>query len=370
MAELHYADTARALLDQQLVSLTDAKAAQQETDTRDGYYLLRLHAIATNLQARDTQAFLTADQLRQVVDEVAALVEGLREDGFELYLHGVDADILDVLKGAQRQRQVRGTIDEGALNRASRGLRALYVAIERASLTTDTERAPATLSVRATTTRLRAMAQWLDDHDAKANTPQPPHWTDAEAAELVGFGKEARAMREAFLATNATTSGLAPVLNQLGLLHERFRTEDRVRALRPVELRAAAVQLRDTATLVTQLDGAGLVQDDDQLKRWIEFANTDLMERAAREDVLELPVRTVVDRFLLTWHGIALELASPDPWKPATEATRAQWNEWWTIVLAVATNVWRVFTQADRLMYVGIGLVVAALFVFFLGVSG
>ena len=143
-----------------------------------------------------------------------------------------------------------------------------------------------------------------------------------------------------------------------------------MRRLRPAELRYAARQLRDTADMVEQLDTEGIIDDDDKLQRWIEFANEDLAAKMEREDVLSLPLRTVVDRFLLAWHAIIIELTSPEPWRPATEASKAAWNEWWTIVWAVMVNVWRVFTQKDRLLYVGVGLVVAAFFVFFLTLTG
>lgn len=60
-------------------------------------------------------------------------------------------------------------------------------------------------------------------------------------------------------------------------------------------------------------------------------------------------------------------MTSPEPWRPATEAPKAAWNERWTIAWAVLVNVWHVFTQEDRLLYVG--LVAAAFFVFFLALA-
>ena len=372
---LQFSDSAKVLLDQQLVNLTDARQELIETETRDGYYLLRLHNIDVTLTRPDAQTFMTADQLTELIQEIEALVEALREDGYDLHLHTVEEDVVDVLKRAERQRRVRNTVDRKALVRAARALRAVRIAIERASMDEDStaERHKRTrLSVKVTTQRLRAMATWLDTHDpsAKTNDHRPPHWTDAQVASLVRFATELRTMREAFLVTNSTTRGLAPVLNQLGLLYETFKTEERVRRLRPAELRYAARQLRDTADMVEQLDTEGIIDDDDKLQRWIEFANEDLAAKMEREDVLSLPLRTVVDRFLLAWHAIVIELTSPEPWRPATEAPKAAWNEWWTIVWAVMVNVWRVFTQEDRLLYVGVGLVVAAFFVFFLTLTG
>ena len=55
--------------------------------------------------------------------------------------------------------------------------------------------------------------------------------------------------------------------------------------------------------LVEQLDTEGIIDDDDKLQRWIEFANEDLAAKMEREDVLSLPLRTVVDRFLLVVDG-------------------------------------------------------------------
>ena len=388
---LQFSDSAKVLLDQQLVNLTDVRQELIETETRDSYYLLRLHNIDVTLTQPEAQTFITADQLTEIIQEIEALVAALREDGYDLHLHTVEEDVVDVLKRAERQRRVRNTVDHKALVRAARVLRAVRIAIERTSMDKDrtveriaVERASMNedrtvkrhkrtrLSVKVTTQRLRAMATWLDKHDpsAKTNEHRPPDWTDVQVASLVRFATELRTMREAFLVTNSTTRGLAPVLNQLGLLYETFKTEERVRRLRPAELRYAARQLRDTADMVEQLDTKGIIDDDDKLQRWIEFANEDLAAKMEREDLLSLPLRTVVDRFLLAWHAIVIELTSPEPWRPATDAPKPAWNEWWTIVWAVMVNVWRVFTQEDRLLYVGVGLVVAAFFVFFLTLTG
>ena len=77
-----------------------------------------------------------------------------------------------------------------------------------------------------------------------------------------------------------------------------------------------------------------------------------------------LPLRTVVDRFLLAWHAIVIELTSPEPWRPATDAPKAA-ERVATTVWAAGERVARVHA-GDWLPHVGVGLVVAAFFVFFL----
>ena len=368
---LQFSDSAKVLLDQQLVNLTDARQELIEAESRDDYYLLRLHNIDVTLSRSDVQTFMTAEQLEDLIQEVEALVEALREDGYDVHLHTIEDEVLDVLKQAAKQRRVRNTVNRNSLRSVAATLRRIRISIERASMDTDkaVERHKQTkLSVKATTQRLRAISNWLDTNDpsSKTNDHRPPHWTDEEVEYLLRVSRELRTMRESFLVTNSTTTGLSPVLNQLGLLYETFRTEERVRRLRPAELRYASRQLLDTADMVEQLDTEGIIDDDDKLQRWIEFANEDLLSKMHREDILELPIQTVIDRFLLTWHSIIIDLTSPDAWKMVTDAPTSAWNEWWLIVGAVFRKLWTVFTHDDRLLYVGIGLVVAAFFVFFI----
>ena len=63
---------------------------------------------------------------------------------------------------------------------------------------------------------------------------------------------------------------------------------------------------------------------------------------------------------------IIIDLTSSDAWTMVTDASASEWNEWWLIVGAVFRKLWTIFTHDDRLLYVGIGLVVAAFFVFFM----
>lgn len=368
---LQFSDSARVLLDQQLVNLTDARQELIETESRDDYYLLRLHNIDVTLSRSDVQTFMTVEQLEDLIQEVEALVEALREDGYAVHLHTIEDEVIDVLKQAAKQRRVRNTVNRNSLRSVAATLRRIRISIESASMDTDktVERHKQTkLSVKATTRRLRAISNWLDTNDPSSSTNdhRPPHWTDDEVEYLLRVSRELRIMRESFLVTNSTTTGLAPVLNQLGLLYETFRTEERVRRLRPAELRYASRQLRDTADMVEQLDTEGIIDDDDKLQRWIEFANEDLLSKMHREDILELPMQTVIDRFLLTWHSIIIDLTSPDAWTMVTDAPTSAWNEWWLIVGAVFRKLWTIFTHDDRLLYVGIGFVVAAFFVFFI----
>ena len=57
---LQYTDSAKVLFDQQLVNLTDARQELIETETRDGYYLLRLHNIDVTLTRPDAPVYLGA----------------------------------------------------------------------------------------------------------------------------------------------------------------------------------------------------------------------------------------------------------------------------------------------------------------------
>ena len=169
---------AKVLLDQQLVNLTDARQELIETETRDGYYL-RLHNIDVTLTRLDAQTSTTADQLTELIQKSK---RSSRRARGPTPAHG-RGDVV-TLKRAERQRRVRNTVDRKALA-APAGVRAVRIAVERASLDEDSsvERHKAPAWSRS---RRSGCARWRRGSTRTTCRPpndhRPPHWTDAVAA--------------------------------------------------------------------------------------------------------------------------------------------------------------------------------------------
>tara|TARA_Y100000389_G_scaffold55616_1_gene51477 strand:- start:1975 stop:2355 length:381 start_codon:yes stop_codon:yes gene_type:complete len=75
---------------------------------------------------------------------------------------------------------------------------------------------------------------------------------------------------------------------------------------------------------------------------------------------LDTSVRTLLDNFVMTWHKIIMDLLNPELY--AQDDTK----EWWDIFYVIIIRILSVFWVPDRIFYVGVGLVVASFFTFFI----
>tara|TARA_Y100000389_G_scaffold32941_1_gene28016 strand:- start:3548 stop:3937 length:390 start_codon:yes stop_codon:yes gene_type:complete len=75
---------------------------------------------------------------------------------------------------------------------------------------------------------------------------------------------------------------------------------------------------------------------------------------------LDISVRTLLDNFVMTWHKIIIDLLNLELY--AQDDTK----EWWDRFYAIIIRVLSVFWAPDRIFYVGVGLVVASFFTFFI----
>lgn len=75
---------------------------------------------------------------------------------------------------------------------------------------------------------------------------------------------------------------------------------------------------------------------------------------------LDISVRTLFDNFVMTWHKIIIDLLNPELY--AQDNTK----EWWDRFYAIIIRILSVFWVPDRIFYVGVGLVVASFFTFFI----
>lgn len=75
---------------------------------------------------------------------------------------------------------------------------------------------------------------------------------------------------------------------------------------------------------------------------------------------LDISIRTMVDNFVMTWHKIIMDLLSPELY------TYDESKEWWERLFHIMFKIMSVFWVKDRIFYVGVGLVVASFFTFFI----
>ena len=78
---------------------------------------------------------------------------------------------------------------------------------------------------------------------------------------------------------------------------------------------------------------------------------------------LDIPIRTFIDDFVLTWHKILMRLLDPNLYTLSNEQLKL---EWWDRLFIIITKILKEFWQKERILYVGVGLVIASFFFFFI----
>lgn len=78
---------------------------------------------------------------------------------------------------------------------------------------------------------------------------------------------------------------------------------------------------------------------------------------------LDKTIREMLDDFVLTWHKIILELLDSRLYLyPKTE----KGIEWWDRIIYVIMNIIKIFFKKENLFHVGVGMVVASFFIYFI----
>tara|TARA_Y100000389_G_scaffold95687_1_gene92361 strand:+ start:365 stop:754 length:390 start_codon:yes stop_codon:yes gene_type:complete len=81
---------------------------------------------------------------------------------------------------------------------------------------------------------------------------------------------------------------------------------------------------------------------------------------------LDIPIRTFIDDFVLTWHKILMKLLDNNLYKLSNEQMKL---EWWDRLFIIIIKILNEFWQKERILYVGLGLVIASFFFFFIFVT-
>ena len=81
---------------------------------------------------------------------------------------------------------------------------------------------------------------------------------------------------------------------------------------------------------------------------------------------LDIPIRTFIDDFVLTWHKILMKLLDHNLYKLSNEQMKL---EWWDRLFIIIIKILNEFWQKERILYVGVGLVIASFFFFFIFVT-
>lgn len=141
--------------------------------------------------------------------------------------------------------------------------------------------------------------------------------------------------------------------------------------LHPNEILAIGREVRAFRFQLDALRTSEVVEDDERHLKIAEHANRNLVELLKEENVLDLSLKQVYQNFVLTWHKIFMELADPLTYQSSSsrhdqEGGDAHEDEWWQVMYRILRRLMRVFTERERPIYVGIGLLLASFFSYYL----
>ena len=88
------------------------------------------------------------------------------------------------------------------------------------------------------------------------------------------------------------------------------------------------------------------------------FVNTNTTKNV----LLDKSIRNLFEEFILCWNKIILDLLSPDLYKDLDETKK----DWWEMLFNRILKILSVFLVKERIMHIGIGLIIASFFVFFI----
>ena len=354
--------------------------------TRKPYFYSILLNIEAQLEDPNNHVLLTSVDLRKMIQQYRDTLKELYIDGYKSYLKRKDIRILKLLQQIEQTLRVYNITDAHKLQTAAQAIHELRILVEAATPpendTRFTGANPETIETIMTS--LRKISHWIESHgnDSLDNNGSgmnntPLHLSDMDIGRFLSFGKFVNELRKKLLIENSsTTAGLDPVIALLQLIYDQLYDRDIIQKNTREDLRYIAYQCRQVSDLIFELYNVGIIEDNAKVQRWIEFANDDLEKKLASSNVLNMTIRSFMNRFTLTWHNIALELSGivpegfQSPWKPLTDAIhKNQFEQWWLICLSVASNVINVFIRDERMLYTGVGIVIAAFLIFFLDVS-
>jgi hypothetical protein len=106
-----------------------------------------------------------------------------------------------------------------------------------------------------------------------------------------------------------------------------------------------------------------VLTNENKEKQWIEEANEDLADRLKEESILNMTLTMIFQELLITWDQIIRKLIDRNSY------TWQRDKEWYENINNNIRSVINIILIRERLMYVGIGIIILSAFVFFIFVT-
>ena len=156
---------------------------------------------------------------------------------------------------------------------------------------------------------------------------------------------------------------LSSIIYKFTIFQDTFSYSNKLKkTINEVEKAYLVVEIRNLKKQLENLIKHDIIPNEITEKKWIEYANTDLISRIQTNDFFSLSLKNIIEQFLNTWNIIILEIL-------AINFRMNKDIEWYEHAYYLMNKILIIFTKNERLLYVGIGFVIASFFAYFLSLS-
>tara|TARA_Y200000002_G_C22657315_1_gene654082 strand:- start:17 stop:1051 length:1035 start_codon:yes stop_codon:yes gene_type:complete len=182
------------------------------------------------------------------------------------------------------------------------------------------------------------------------------------------FSKEFGIMRKICQSIEDTQNdhrSLESVIQKLTIFQDTFSYRDKFKkTISDVDKSYLIFEIRKLKNIFSNLLEHDIIPNDSKEKKWIEYANENLASKLKKDDFFSISLKQLIENFLNNWNKIILELIKLNDIKYDNKEL-----EWYEFAYQLFNKILHIFTQGERLIYVGIGFVIASFFVYFLSLS-
>ena len=112
-----------------------------------------------------------------------------------------------------------------------------------------------------------------------------------------------------------------------------------------------------------------LTNEEKKIKeRLNKKANIALKREYKETDFYNLSIREIINNFLITWNNIIMDVIQlSDTYKNVIDNNIS--TSWWNITNKIGMDLFYILTKKDRLIYVGIMMIIISIFLYYVVIS-
>lgn len=337
-------------------SSLDDYIVQNSTDNniQNKFFLKQLKTIINRLQKSET---LTPVILNGIVTELKLLKNVFIKSGHSLAIYELELGIKMLVKDIKKYN-ITDKHSRKQLHKIIEYFNITYFKIQQEQLlhieSIKSDKKDHLLGTEYILQRLDNIATILEED------------SDIELSTFNTFSNEFGIMKKICQSIEEAQSdhrSLVGVIYKFTILQDTFSYSKKIKkTINDIEKAYLALEIRNLKKHMENLIKHDIVPNEITEKRWIEYANKDLVSRIYTEDFFSLSLKNIVETFLNIWNKIILEILD-------INFRMNKDIEWYVHAYNLMNKILIIFTKNERLLYVGIGFVIASFFAYFLSLS-